>query len=504
MGFKSVGFCLKGHTIEICSFYADRSSDSIIASGSFDTNVKLWDLRLKNCLHTLKNHNKKVSALCISPDSRMLVTGGEDGMAFAWDIRMCRPIYQYEICSPVLSIDVNASGLVAVGCLDRAARIYDLNAPFNQIGKTKSDTMPVTSCFFYRDNHLFTAGTDNLKVWDLDSHEIIMTDNIETSSKGILSMVVDDKVSQIAFSSGVLTYHECILSEVNFEGQYVYVPQNNSIFNNNDAPSPSLREVMSRKGENKANTLPRRGNSIQNHIQSPSEFITNERSKRLIGKRSDAIARELAGVHGNIHDALDNINMATESMNQRKNNLMDMQEMMTDDHSKFIKVMGLRSKSIQGILNLWVKGNVKPIINSFKTLDLYAASDVLSQILKPSNVQISTEFGLVIADRAKEMIKSKHMSLIKNGLEYMLHIVGLFKEEMVRLKTFGMDRGVDLAREERIRRFDSLIEQYVEVYQSNRLKKLSEKHDETSNLATQLSSELAIIFKKVFGPEHNF
>ena len=90
-------------------------------------------------------------------------------MLFAWDIRMYRPIYQYEIGSHVLSLDINPSGLIAVGCMDRSAKIYDLNAPFNQIGKTKSDTMPVSSCFFYRDTHLFTAGTDNLKVWDLDS-----------------------------------------------------------------------------------------------------------------------------------------------------------------------------------------------------------------------------------------------------------------------------------------------------------------------------------------------
>ena len=55
----------------------------------------------------------------------------------------------------------------------------------------------------------------------------------------------------------------------------------------------------------------------------------------------------------------------------------------------------------------------------------------------------------------------------------MLFIVGLFKDEMIKLKTFGLDKGVDLAREERIRRFDNLIEQYVEVYQSNRLKKLT-------------------------------
>lgn len=55
----------------------------------------------------------------------------------------------------------------------------------------------------------------------------------------------------------------------------------------------------------------------------------------------------------------------------------------------------------------------------------------------------------------------------------MLNIVGLFKDQMIRLKTFGVDKGVDLAREQRIRRLDMLIEQYVQLYQSHRLKKLT-------------------------------
>lgn len=67
---------------------------------------------------------------------------------------------------------------MAAGCLDRAARVFNLNAPFNQLAKTKSDTMPVTSCVFYKNNNLFTAGTDNLKVWDISSDDMIMTDNI--------------------------------------------------------------------------------------------------------------------------------------------------------------------------------------------------------------------------------------------------------------------------------------------------------------------------------------
>jgi hypothetical protein len=35
-------------------------------------------------------------------------------------------------------------------------------------------------------------------------------------------MVVDDKIQQIAFSGGGLTYHQCFLSDVNFTGPYMY------------------------------------------------------------------------------------------------------------------------------------------------------------------------------------------------------------------------------------------------------------------------------------------
>lgn len=78
----------------------------------------------------------------------------------------------------------------------------------------------------------------------------------------------------------------------------------------------------------------------------------------------------------------------------------------------------------------------------------------------------------------------------------------LLTKEMIRLKTFGTDKGVDLAREERLKRYDLLIEQYVEVFQSHRLKRLSEKQDESSRLAEQLAAELTIIFKKVFGNDY--
>lgn len=96
-------------------------------------------------------------------------------------------------------------------------------------------------------------------------------------------MVIADKIQQIAFSSGTLSYHECYLSDVNFEGQYSYVPApNNSIYNNNsnnanfDMQSPSLRDVMSRKGvmnsNNNNNSIVKRSNSVQ---PNPIAQLTN-------------------------------------------------------------------------------------------------------------------------------------------------------------------------------------------------------------------------------------
>lgn len=81
--------------------------------------------------------------------------------------------------------------------------------------------MPISCVSFYEGDFLLTAGTDNLKVWDVKG-EIMLTDNIESGSKGLLDMVVSDRIQQIAFSGGSLTYHQCFLSDVSFKGPYTF------------------------------------------------------------------------------------------------------------------------------------------------------------------------------------------------------------------------------------------------------------------------------------------
>ena len=211
--------------------------------------------------------------------------------------------------------------------------------------------MPISSVVFHKSRHLFTAGTDNLKLWDLES-DFMMTDNIETNSKGILHMVVStDKIQQIAFSGGGLSYHQCFLSEVSFDGPYSY-------------SNPSIACERQDKVDDaiERNNKIRRGNSTN-----PMSYVTNEKTKQLMAKRSDSIAKQLSGVTDNITDALSNIKRASEEFNSRKVEVQELREIMGEEHVKFLKIMGQRAKSIQTILDLWRKGNIKTLIQMVKT-----------------------------------------------------------------------------------------------------------------------------------------
>jgi hypothetical protein len=51
---------------------------------------------------------------------------------------MQRTIFQYDIGSSILSLDTNLSNILVVGTQDRVARLFQINAPFSNLGQTKN------------------------------------------------------------------------------------------------------------------------------------------------------------------------------------------------------------------------------------------------------------------------------------------------------------------------------------------------------------------------------
>jgi WD40 repeat protein len=74
---------LGGHEHEVRCLAID-SSDIILASGSADRTVRLWDLEKCRPLATCTGHRDWVNALGFLPDTKLLVSAGRDGRLFSW------------------------------------------------------------------------------------------------------------------------------------------------------------------------------------------------------------------------------------------------------------------------------------------------------------------------------------------------------------------------------------------------------------------------------------
>jgi WD40 repeat protein len=76
---------LTGHadTVSAVAWSPDGRS---IASSSFDSTVRVWDVASGRLLQTLREHENKATAVAWSPDGRYLASGAYDGTVKIWDV----------------------------------------------------------------------------------------------------------------------------------------------------------------------------------------------------------------------------------------------------------------------------------------------------------------------------------------------------------------------------------------------------------------------------------
>lgn len=75
---------ITGH-VQGVTAVAFSSDGALVASGSDDETVKLWDSRNGRLIRTLRGHTSGVSSIAISPDNRTLLSGSDDKTIRVWD-----------------------------------------------------------------------------------------------------------------------------------------------------------------------------------------------------------------------------------------------------------------------------------------------------------------------------------------------------------------------------------------------------------------------------------
>ncbi|KAI1003953.1 putative E3 ubiquitin ligase complex SCF subunit [Podosphaera aphanis] len=160
----------KGHTNGVTCL---QLGDNILATGSYDSTIKIWNIDTGECIRTLVGHTCGIRALQF--DDQKLISGSLDKTVRIWNWRTgdCLSVYLAHQAG-VIALNF-VDNILASGSIDKTVKVWNfedksvfvLQGHTNWVNAVRVDAASRT---------LFSASDDlTIRLWDLDSRQTIQT-----------------------------------------------------------------------------------------------------------------------------------------------------------------------------------------------------------------------------------------------------------------------------------------------------------------------------------------
>ncbi|KAI5465379.1 WD domain-containing protein [Mariannaea sp. PMI_226] len=160
----------KGHENGVTCLQFD---DNILATGSYDTTIKIWNIETGEVMRTLRGHTSAVR--CLQFDDTKLISGGFDKTIKIWNWQTgeCLSTLQCHT-EGVLSVHFDGCTL-ASGSIDKTVKIFSFDS--KQTFCLRGHTDWVNHVRIDSPSRVVFSASDDLsvKLWDLDSKQCIKT-----------------------------------------------------------------------------------------------------------------------------------------------------------------------------------------------------------------------------------------------------------------------------------------------------------------------------------------
>ncbi|MFD1499768.1 WD40 repeat domain-containing serine/threonine protein kinase [Streptosporangium lutulentum] len=166
------------HTADVWSV-AFSPDGRLLATGSDDNTVRLWDVAGRESLATLTGHDDAVYSVAFSPDGTLLVTGGrEAGTVRLWDVAARKRVATLTgDAGSIFSLAFSPDGAtLATANSDETVELWDV-AGRKSLATLTGHTENVFSVAFSPDGKtLATSGEDKtVRLWDVAARKRVAT-----------------------------------------------------------------------------------------------------------------------------------------------------------------------------------------------------------------------------------------------------------------------------------------------------------------------------------------
>ena len=147
---------------------------SLIASGSEDHEVRLWQVATGRLIRRLEGHSSAVTAVAFSPDGNTIDSASNDRTVRLWDARSGRPLrtlqgHVYHVYA--IAFDPRR-GWLATASWDRTIQLWDVTTG-DLVKKLRGHGAAIRAIDFSRDGKLLASGSDDqtVRLWNVDTGE---------------------------------------------------------------------------------------------------------------------------------------------------------------------------------------------------------------------------------------------------------------------------------------------------------------------------------------------
>ena len=146
----------KEHTYGVSHFSQNKLNSNELASVSFDTTIKLYDLNRMTITKTLNKHNKGVWTCDYSPTSNHFITGGNDNKIIFWDTNGYIPIQEIGFHQEVIyDVKFSSNGRNFASCSKGVICVWDIKKLNEPLLTLKGNVNIILNFFIYLNVILF-------------------------------------------------------------------------------------------------------------------------------------------------------------------------------------------------------------------------------------------------------------------------------------------------------------------------------------------------------------